>query len=68
MPKVPDYELEHFSDDSDFRVTQKIHRKKKQVKEQKHLDKKSHRENWKKQQKARELLESNSDPDVEEEE
>ncbi len=45
MPKVPDYELEHFSDDSDFRVTQKIHRKKKQVKEQKHLDKKSHREN-----------------------
>lgn len=45
MPRVSDYELEHFDEDSEIRTTQKIRRKKKQVKEPKHLDKKSHRDN-----------------------
>ena len=52
MPKVSDYELEHFNDDSDLRVTQKIHRKKKQAKDQKRLDKKDHRSEWKRQQRV----------------
>lgn len=43
MPKVSEYELEHFNDDSDLRITQKIHRKKKQAKEQKRPDKKDYR-------------------------
>ena len=50
MPKVSDYELEHYDDDN-FQQIQKIKRKRPQ-KELKHSEKKDHRTEWKKRKKV----------------
>lgn len=55
MPKVSDYELEHFADE--VITTQKFKKKSKQVKEKKYPDKKDRRTNWKEQMEIQESLE-----------
>ena len=57
MPKVSDYELEHFSDEEEFQPMKRDKRKK-PVKEKKYTDdKKEYRKEWKKSRKAKEILE-----------
>lgn len=56
MPKVSDYELEHFSEDEEFQPMKRDKRKK-PVKEKKYVDdKKEYRKEWKKNRKAKEVL------------
>ncbi len=56
MPKVSDYDLEHFEEE--LERTEKIKKHKKIVKEKKYSDKKDYRENWRKEQKLNKLSKS----------
>ena len=64
MPKVSDYELEHFDDD---RFEQnKREKRKKPVKERKYSDKPNYRKDWKKYKKQEESFEEIISNDEEE--
>jgi len=56
MPKVSDYDLEHFEEE--LERPQKIKKHKKVIKEKKYSDKKDYRTDWKKQQKLEKLSKS----------
>jgi len=56
MPKVSDYDLEHFEEE--LERPQKIKKHKKIIKEKKYSDKKDYRTNWRKEQKFQELSKS----------
>ena len=59
MPKVSEYELEHYADES-YSV-EKFRKKSKPVKEKKYSDKKDKRAEWKKRSKFEDSLETLSD-------
>ncbi len=59
MPKVSDYELEHFSEEA--YTIEKFKKKSKPVKEKKYSDKKDKRADWKKREKFEEAFESSEE-------
>ena len=62
MPKVSEYELEHFDDEKFVQPVRQKRRK--PLKQKKRSDKKDHRSEWRKQQRTDVILES-SDEDFE---
>jgi len=56
MPKVSDYDLEHYEEE--LERPEKIKKHKKVIKEKKYSDKKDYRADWKKQQKLKESSKS----------
>ena len=61
MPKVSEYELEHYTDEN-YSV-EKFRKKSKPVKEKKYSDKKDKRAEWRKRAKYEDSLQELSDKD-----